>query len=280
MNLRFSLQLALLLLLLSSFIALHAQNQSAEQLLQQLTEQTKKAHAGAQDQLHAPGGATGYPSITTTAAILVFLALLPFLVMLLTSFLKMVITLGLLRSALGVQQTPPNQVINGIALILSVYVMYPTGYEMWQKSKYVFEHELPKNLFSADSAAIVFAVLDEAKEPLRQFLLRNSRKDHLEGFYKIAMRTLPQEARTNLTQTNFMVVIPAFVTTQIRSAFEIGVLIYLPFFVIDLVTSNILLAMQMMMLSPLSIALPLKLLLLVMIDGWTILLQGLVLSFH
>lgn len=222
----------------------------------------------------------GYPNLATQAAILIFIALLPFFVMLLTSFLKMVITLALLRSALGVQQTPPNQVINGIALILSIYVMYPTGLEMYHRAKYILDKELPKQLFSANSAAVAVAVIDEAKEPLREFLIRNSNKKHLDGFYKIAEKTFPEEAAKTLKTTDLVVVVPAFITTQIRAAFEIGVLIYLPFFVIDLVTSNILLAMQMMMLSPLSISLPLKLLLVVMIDGWTILVQGLVLSFH
>ncbi|HEY4831312.1 MAG TPA: EscR/YscR/HrcR family type III secretion system export apparatus protein, partial [Waddliaceae bacterium] len=182
---------------------------------------------------------------------------------------------------LGVQQTPPNQVINGIALILTMYVMYPTGMEMYNGAKSVLEkRELPKQLFSLSSAAVVIDVIDVAKEPLRNFLIRNARKQDIQGFYKIAHKTFPDEAKQALTETDFIVVIPSFITTQIRAAFEIGVLIYLPFFVIDLVTSNILLAMQMMMLSPLSISLPLKLLLVVMIDGWTILVQGLVLSFN
>lgn len=225
-------------------------------------------------------GAVGYPDLTSQAALLVFLALLPFLIMLLTSFIKMVITLALLRSALGVQQTPPNQVINGIALLLTMYVMYPTGLEMYHRAKHVLEQELPKKLFSANSAAIALHVIDVSKEPLRDFLIRNTRKQHLKGFEKIARKTFPEEALETLKPTDFIIAVPSFITTQIRAAFEIGVLIYLPFFVIDLVTSNILLAMQMMMLSPLSISLPLKLLLVVMIDGWTVLVQGLVLSFN
>jgi type III secretion protein R len=237
--------------------------------------------AGAQ-QLTAPGTSSmfGYPDIASQAAVLVFLALLPFFIMLLTSFIKIVVTLALLRSALGVQQTPPNQVINGIALILTIYVMYPTGMEMYHRTEHILKGDLPKNLFSVNSAAVVLEVIKEAKEPLRQFLVRNSRKQDMQGFYKIANKTFPEEAKEKLTETDLIVVIPAFITTQIRAAFEIGVLIYLPFFVIDLVTSNILLAMQMMMLSPLSISLPLKLLLVVMIDGWTVLVQGLVLSFN
>ncbi len=222
-----------------------------------------------------------YPGdMTTQAVVLVFLALLPFIVMLLTSFLKMVITLSLLRSALGVQQIPPNQVLNGIALILTIYVMFPTGMQMYNKSKHIIDQGMPKELFSASSASTAIALIDNSKEPLREFMIRNTTTKHLDDFYKLTQKTFPDEVKSEVTDTDFIIVIPAFITSQIKSAFEIGVLIYLPFFVIDLVVSNILLAMQMMMLSPLSIALPLKLLLLVMIDGWTILLQGLVLSFN
>lgn len=251
---------------------------SGEQILNQLM-----AQQGSPRETPPPIPSTtgfGYPDITSQATVLILLALMPFLVLLLTSFMKMVITLSLLRSALGVQQTPPNAVINGIALLLTIYVMYPTGYQMYQRSKHVLDTELPKELFSAGSAAVTIAVIDEAKEPLRDFLIRNSKSKHIDGFYKLAMKTFPEEVKPDISQKDFIIVIPAFITTQIRGAFEIGVLIYLPFFVIDLVTSNILLAMQMMMLSPLSISLPLKLLLLVMIDGWTILLQGLVLSYN
>jgi len=253
--------------------SLFAQN-SAQTVIQQLNNQA------ASQQLNAPEAGFGYPDIASQAALLVFLALLPFLIMLLTSFIKIVVTLSLLRSALGVQQTPPNQVINGIALILTIYVMYPTGMDMWNRTRHILEGELPKQLFSLNSAAVMIQVIDEAKEPLRQFLVRNARKQDMQGFYKIAQKTFPDEAKRTLGETDLIVVVPAFITTQIRAAFEIGVLIYLPFFVIDLVTSNILLAMQMMMLSPLSISLPLKLLLVVMIDGWTVLVQGLVLSFN
>jgi len=260
-------------LILFFSVPLFAQNE-AQAAMQQLSQEAA--------QLNAPetGTGFGYPDIATQAALLIFLALLPFFIMLLTSFIKIVVTLALLRSALGVQQTPPNQVINGIALILTIYVMFPTGLEMYNRSKHILEGELPKQLFSLNSAAIVVNIIDEAKEPLRQFLIRNSRKQDIQGFYKIAHKTFPDEAMLKLNETDFIVVVPAFITTQIRAAFEIGVLIYLPFFVIDLVTSNILLAMQMMMLSPLSISLPLKLLLVVMIDGWTILVQGLILSFN
>lgn len=224
-------------------------------------------------------GVGGYPDIATQAVVLVFLALLPFFIMLLTSFMKIVITLSLLRSSLGVQQTPPNMVINGIALILTVYVMFPTGLAMYQKAEHLFQGGLPKELLSANTAAFTVLVINEAKEPLRDFLIRNTQQKNMDRFYKLTQKTFPAEVKDLITPQDFIVVIPAFITSQLKSAFEVGVLIYLPFFVIDLVTSNILLAMQMMMLSPLSIALPLKLLLIVMLDGWTILVEGLVLSF-
>lgn len=270
--------LFLSILLLAALCLAHAPleaQSNGQELLEQLTRQT----VGAPDAPEGDVGA-GYPDITSQAALLIFLALLPFLIMLFTSFIKITITLALLRSALGVQQTPPNQVINGIALILTMYVMYPTGLEMYKQAEPIFQGQVSNQLFSKDTALVAVQVIDAAKEPLRQFLIRNSRKQDLQGFYKIAYKTFPDEAKATLQETDFLVVAPSFITTQIRAAFEIGVLIYLPFFVIDLVTSNILLAMQMMMLSPLSISLPLKLLLVVMIDGWTVLVQGLVLSFN
>lgn len=220
------------------------------------------------------------PNMTTQAVVLIFLAMLPFIIMLLTSFMKMVITLSLLRSALGVQQIPPNQVINGIALILTIYVMYPTASQMYEKAKPIIHGKQSKELFSAGSAGTVIAIIEASKEPFRDFLIRNTTNKHMDDFYKLSQKTFPDDVKKDMTPRDFIIVIPSFITSQVKAAFEIGVLIYLPFFVIDLVTSNILLAMQMMMLSPLSIALPLKLLLLVMIDGWTILVQGLVLSFN
>lgn len=221
-----------------------------------------------------------YPDLTTQAIILIFLALSPFLVMLLTSYLKIIITLVLLRNALGVQQTPPSQVLNGIALILSIYVMFPTGVAMYNDAKKEIQsNTIPRDLFSAEGAETVFVALNKSKEPLRSFLIRNTPKSQIQSFYKISQKTFPQEIRQHMTASDFVIVIPAFIMGQIKNAFEIGVLIYLPFFVIDLVTANVLVAMQMMMLSPLSISLPLKLLLVVMVDGWTLLLQGLMISF-
>lgn len=224
-------------------------------------------------------GSTQQPNLTTKLAVLAGVALLPFAVMLLTSFVKIVVVLSLLRNALGVQQAPPNQVINGIAILLTVYVMFPTGLAMYNAAKGVIDTSPRVEVFSSQSAATILNITDKAKEPLREFLQKNCVGKHIKGFYQLAYRTFPKSYRPQLKQNDFIVLIPAFITSQLKMAFEIGVLIYLPFFVIDLVTSNILLAMGMMMLSPLTIALPIKLLLLVMVDGWTVLVQGLVLTF-
>lgn len=220
------------------------------------------------------------PSLVTRMAVLAGLALTPFAIMLMTSFVKIVVVLSILRNALGIQQTPPNQVINGIALILTVYVMFPTGLAMYDASKEVIDKESPKELFSSESVSHLIKVVDLSKEPMRSFLQRNALQKHMTSFYQIAYRSFPEPYKSSLKQTDFIILIPSFVTSQLKHAFEIGVLIYLPFFVVDLVVSNILLAMGMMMLSPLTIALPIKLLLLVMVDGWTVLVQGLVLTFR
>jgi type III secretion protein R len=218
------------------------------------------------------------PPLITKMAILAGLAILPFVIMLLTSFVKIVVVLSLLRNAIGVQQSPPNQVINGMALLLSIYVMFPTGVAMYEASKDIIVKS-PTEMFSDQSAQYVINVIDKAKEPLRSFLQKNSLVKHTKSFYQIAYKFFPPNYRESLKSSDFLILVPSFITTQLKGAFEIGVLIYLPFFVIDLVTSNILLAMGMMMLSPLTIALPIKLLLLVMLDGWTILVQGVLLTF-
>lgn len=220
------------------------------------------------------------PSVVTEMAVLAGLSILPFAIMLLTSYLKIVVVLSLLRNALGVQQSPPNQVLNGIALLMTIYVMFPTGLAMYNAASGAINKNMPKELFSGPAATYLIDVVDAGKEPLRDFLQRNTIGKHMTSFYQLAYRSFPEEYRASLKQNDFLVLIPAFITSQLKAAFEIGVVIYLPFFVIDLVTSNILLAMGMMMLSPLTIALPLKLLLLVMVDGWTILIQGLVLTFR
>jgi len=220
------------------------------------------------------------PSLVTKLAVLAGLSLLPFAIMLLTSFMKIVVVLSMFRQALGVQQTPPNQVLNGVALLMTIYVMFPTGLAMYTAAHDVIENTGALPVMSSASAFFVVNVVEQAKEPLRSFLQRNCGAKHIQGFYQLAYRIFPEPYKTQLKTDDFIVLIPSFITSQLKSAFEIAVLIYLPFFVIDMVVSNILLAMGMMMLSPLTIALPIKLLLLVIVDGWTVLIQGLAMSFR
>ncbi len=163
---------------------------------------------------------------------------------------------------------------------MTIYVMFPTGLAMYNAASSAIEKNPPIELFTGATATYLTDVIEAGKEPLRSFLQRNVIEKHQTLFYQLAYRSFPEKYRSQLNPADFIILMPTFITSQLKMAFEIGVVIYLPFFVIDLVTSNILLAMGMMMLSPLTIALPLKLLLLVMVDGWTILIQGLVLTFR
>jgi len=204
----------------------------------------------------------------------ILLALAPFVAVMVTSFTKIVVTLSLLRNALGLQQVPPNIVLNGLALILTLYVMYPVGQQMAAANQNV----KPVAAVSSDTQAL-FTYADKAKEPLRAFLMKHSTPRERAFFLKTAQRINgPEKART-MTQRDFIVVVPAFTVSELAAAFQIGFLIFLPFLIIDLVVSNILLAMGMMMLSPTTVSLPFKLLLFVLIDGWVKLAHGLVLSY-
>lgn len=202
----------------------------------------------------------------------VLLALAPFVVVMVTSFTKIVVVLSLLRNALGLQQVPPNVVLNGLALVLSVYVMYPVGLEM--------QSRLASVNARFDSTESLLRSADGAKEPLREFLIKHSREVERAFFLKTAKRALKPEQAAQLTDRDFIVIVPAFTVSELSVAFEIGFLIFLPFLVIDLVISNVLMALGMMMLSPTTVSLPFKLLLFVLIDGWVKLVHGLVLTYH
>ena len=235
------------------------------------------------DPFATPLTPTEHPALTTQFVALTFMALMPFIMMLLTSFIKVVVVLSLLRSALGAQQAPPNQVINGVAFMLSLYIMFPTGVKMYDESQGAIARmnaDPEVTMLSKESAQHVMEVAKYAREPLRDFLRKNSSVQHQKSFYRTIYRTIPQEYRDTVQPTDFLILVPSYITSQLKDAFEIGVLIYIPFFVIDLVTANILLAMGMMMLSPVTISMPLKLFLLVMLDGWTLLIQGLITTFQ
>ncbi|MET1755806.1 type III secretion system export apparatus subunit SctR [Novosphingobium sp. RD2P27] len=202
--------------------------------------------------------------------VVILLALAPFFAVMVTSFTKIVVVLTLVRNALGLQQVPPNIVLNGLALILSLYVMYPTVQQMQAASG---EQGIPAQTDE------LFAVADRAKEPLRAFLIAHSDPDERQFLQRVQARVAAKSGTPAAAVNDFVVVIPAFVVKELTVAFQIGFLIFLPFLVIDLVISNILLAMGMMMLSPVTISLPFKLLLFVLVDGWVKLSHGLVLSY-
>ncbi|HUL64393.1 MAG TPA: type III secretion system export apparatus subunit SctR [Burkholderiaceae bacterium] len=201
---------------------------------------------------------------------IVILALAPFVAVMVTSFTKLVVVLSLLRNALGLQQVPPNVVLNGLALVLSIYVMYPVGTDMAAKLQSVDNFNNTKNMLAA---------ADTAKEPLRDFLYKHSRPVERAFFLKTAQKALKPEQAAKIGERDFLVIIPAFTVSELSVAFEIGFLIFLPFLVIDLVISNILMAMGMMMLSPTTVSMPFKLLLFVLIDGWVKLTHGLILTY-
>ncbi|MEM6546620.1 MAG: type III secretion system export apparatus subunit SctR [Pseudomonadota bacterium] len=196
---------------------------------------------------------------------------LPFVIFLGTSFVKIVIVLSLIRNALGVQQIPPNMVLYGLAAVLTFYIMAPVitaGFEAFSVI----------DLESAEMPEILDG-LSGAAEPFRDFLRQHTSETQLAFFMQTAGQLWPTEMRDAINANNLLILIPAFTVSQLTSAFEIGFMIYLPFIAIDLIVSNILLAMGMMMVSPMTISLPFKLLLFVMLDGWTQLIHGLVLSY-
>lgn len=204
--------------------------------------------------------------------IMAVLALAPLAIASMTSFMKIAVVLSLVRNALGVQQAPPNMVLYALALMLSMFIMAPVGHEMAR----VIESD-PRTL---QTPAGLVRTAKAGAEPLRRFLLNNSDPRQRNFFIDQARRIWPPEMSTGVAQDDFAILVPAFVVTELTAAFEIGFLLFLPFVVIDLVISNILMAMGMMMMSPVTISLPLKLFLFVMVDGWTRLLQGLILTYH
>jgi type III secretion protein R len=214
---------------------------------------------------------TGYDPISLALAI-GLMALLPTLVVVTTSFLKIAVIMMLVRNALGVQQIPPNIALYGLALILTVYVMAPIG----QK---VYETVLEAPSATTRTIPGMVETLRKGAEPLRGFLERNSKPEQREFFMRNTRKMWGPELSANVTPTDFMVLMPAFLVSELTSAFQIGFLLYLPFVVIDLIVSNILLAMGMMMVSPVTISLPLKLFLFVAVDGWSKLIQGVILTY-
>jgi type III secretion protein R len=176
----------------------------------------------------------------------------------------------LVRNALGVQQIPPNIAIYGLSLLLTAYIMAPVGLRMYEG--------ITQSPAVPGIQSIVTSI-QQGAEPLRGFLVKNGRAEQKQFFIDTAQRLWPKELVLTLKPTDYIILIPAFLVSELTAAFEIGFLLYLPFIVIDMVVSNVLLAMGMMMVSPMTISLPLKLFLFVMVSGWTKLIHGLVISY-
>ena len=210
-------------------------------------------------------------------ALVVGVAMLPYVAVMVTAFTKLVIVFSLLRNALGLQQTPPNVVLNGLAIILSLYVMYPVGMQMSEIGQSFIEQRAAVG-GDLDATALLQAAA-AAKRPLQDFLIEHTDDSERAFFLQTARNLLPEDKRHTLSENSLAVIIPAFTVSELSRAFQIGFLIFLPFLVIDLIVSNLLQALGMMMLSPTTISLPFKLLLFVLLDGWSRLIHGLILMY-
>ena len=217
---------------------------------------------------------TSLPDPTTLIVLIVAFGVAPFVALMMTSYTKLVIVFGLLRTALGLQQTPPNMVLNGLAIILTIYIMAPVGMEA--------ADALRGRTFGVQGEGVrdVAAVLDAAKAPVKEFLTRHTLERDRKFFLLSAESIWPKQRAASLRSDDFMVLVPSFTLSELTRAFQIGFVIYLVFVVVDLIVATVLLALGMSMISPTTISLPFKLLLFVMLDGWTRLIHGLVLSYH
>jgi len=199
------------------------------------------------------------------------IALIPLAVVTMTGFLKISIVLFLIRNALGIQQSPPNLVLYGVALILTVYVTTPLVGEMYRTLS-----SEPVDVQSMDS---MMRAADSLRVPLQAHLKRYTDENERQFFMQATERIWSEEARAQVKTDSLLILVPAFVSSELTRAFEIGFLLYLPFLVIDLIVSTVLMAMGMMMVSPTLISIPLKIFLFVAVNGWSRLMHGLILSY-
>jgi type III secretion protein R len=227
----------------------------------------------------APAGDAIGSRPLTMILVMAALSLVPFVLLMTTCFVKIAVVLSILRSAIGTPQVPPTQVITGLALILTLYVMAPTGERMYDAVKPVLNLGAGGDLISGLSIDALVQASDRAKEPLRVFLLKHTDRRDRATFHGLALRMRTAAERASITDQDLMVIVPAFVTSELRRAFEIGFLLFIPFLVLDLVISNLLLALGMHMLTPTTVSLPFKLLLFVLCDGWHLVARGLVESY-
>ncbi|HJK97734.1 MAG TPA: EscR/YscR/HrcR family type III secretion system export apparatus protein [Polyangiaceae bacterium LLY-WYZ-14_1] len=216
----------------------------------------------------------------TTLLVLAALGLVPFAFIATTSFVKLSVVLSLLRNALGTGQVPSGAVVAAFAAILTAYVMAPVGERMAAAAAPALERVDPESPLAGSSAAAVVEALRLGSEPLRTFLRDNAGRRERALFLDLARRARSDDGTGGAAADDFLVVLPAFLVTELAEAFLVGFLVFVPFLVVDMVVANILLALGMHMLSPTTISLPFKLLLFVLADGWYLLSRALVLSYR
>ena len=211
------------------------------------------------------GKGTQYSITLQLLALMTTLSVLPSLLLMMTAFVRIVIVMSILRQALGTGQTPPNMVIVGLSLFLTLFVMSPVLNDVYQNALLPYMNQG----MSFDKA------LAAAEQPIRAFMLLQTREDDIAMFMEIARN----KGVASSQDVPFMTLVPAFLTSELKSAFTIGFLIYIPFVVIDLIVASVLMSMGMMMLSPMMISMPFKLMLFVLVDGWSLIMGSLAASF-
>lgn len=211
------------------------------------------------------GGGTAYSLPVQTLLFLSALSFLPAILLMMTAFTRIVIVLSLLRQALGVMQAPPNQVVVGLSLFLTFFIMAPVFDKMYQQAYQPF----------AEQKISFNEALDKGTVPLKEFMLKQTRQKDLGFFIEVSGAQKPNGPE----DVSLRVLVPAFVTSELKTAFQIGFMVFIPFLIVDVVVASVLMAMGMMMVSPVVISLPFKLMLFVLVDGWTLLMGSLVQSF-
>ncbi|ANQ85889.1 flagellar biosynthesis protein FliP [Azoarcus olearius] len=212
-----------------------------------------------------PGGSTNYSLPVQTLALLTLLSFIPALVLMMTSFTRIIIVFSLLRQAIGTQTSPPNQVLLGLALFLTFFIMAPVADKVYLEAY----QPMSEGRISFEQA------LERATVPVKAFMLKQVREPDLSLFTGLAKHP-PVEKAEDLPMR---VVVPAFVTSELKTAFQIGFIVFIPFIIIDMVVASVLMSMGMMMMSPVIVSLPFKIMLFVLVDGWTLLIGSLVQSF-
>lgn len=209
-------------------------------------------------------GSQSYSVTLQVLALMTALTFLPAMLMMMTSFTRIIIVFSILRQALGLQQTPSNQIILGLTLFLTIFIMSPV---LDQVNTRAIQPYMAEELAPLEAAK-------QASLPFREFMLRQTREDDISLFVRIS-----GEQYNSLEEVPFWVLMPAFVTSEIKTAFQIGFILFLPFLIIDMVVASVLMAMGMMMLSPIIISLPFKIMFFVLIDGWALVIGTLAASF-